>query len=182
MSGGQSEIEASKNLNEINKINDTNFLITFSYGRGLQASALKAFGKNQNNQRSLKYERIYYENKLDQSKNLVIKKGKFNLKKPIRVRVVTTNIKNLSNYKREPKVKLSLRYLSRFSNFVLIVINNKKKDKIEGENVILRYYGIGAQIIKDLKIKNMILVTRTRKKIIGLEGFGLKIKKQEILR
>ena len=41
LSGGQSEIEASKNLNEINKINDTNFLITFSYGRGLQASALK---------------------------------------------------------------------------------------------------------------------------------------------
>ena len=47
LSGGQSEIEASRNLNEINKINDTNFLITFSYGRGLQASALKEFGKSQ---------------------------------------------------------------------------------------------------------------------------------------
>jgi len=49
LSGGQSEIESSKNLNEINKINDSNFLITFSYGRGLQASALKEFGKDQNN-------------------------------------------------------------------------------------------------------------------------------------
>ena len=49
LSGGQSEIEASKNLNEINKINDTTFLITFSYGRGLQGSALKEFGKDQNN-------------------------------------------------------------------------------------------------------------------------------------
>jgi fructose-bisphosphate aldolase class I len=49
LSGGQSEIDASENLNEINKINDTNFLITFSYGRGLQASALKAFGKDQKN-------------------------------------------------------------------------------------------------------------------------------------
>ena len=49
LSGGQSEIEASRNLNAINKINDTSFLITFSYGRGLQASALKEFGKNQNN-------------------------------------------------------------------------------------------------------------------------------------
>ena len=48
LSGGQSEIESSKNLNEINKINDSNFLITFSYGRGLQATALKEFGKNQN--------------------------------------------------------------------------------------------------------------------------------------
>ena len=53
LSGGQSEIEASKNLNEINKINDTNFLITFSYGRGLQASALKAFGMDQNNQNNI---------------------------------------------------------------------------------------------------------------------------------
>ena len=53
LSGGQSEIEASKNLNAINKINDTNFLITFSYGRGLQASALKAFGKDQNNQNNI---------------------------------------------------------------------------------------------------------------------------------
>ncbi|MDC3127469.1 fructose-bisphosphate aldolase class I, partial [Candidatus Pelagibacter bacterium] len=53
LSGGQSEIEASKNLNEINKINDTNFLITFSYGRGLQASALKAFGKDQSNQNDI---------------------------------------------------------------------------------------------------------------------------------
>ena len=49
LSGGQSEIESSKNLNEINKINDSNFLITFSFGRGLQASALKEFGKKQDN-------------------------------------------------------------------------------------------------------------------------------------
>ena len=49
LSGGQSEIESSRNLNEINKLNDTNFLITFSYGRGLQSSALKEFGKNQSN-------------------------------------------------------------------------------------------------------------------------------------
>jgi len=49
LSGGQSEIESTKNLNLINKINDTKFLITFSYGRGLQASALKEFGKDQEN-------------------------------------------------------------------------------------------------------------------------------------
>ena len=49
LSGGQSEIESTKNLNEINKINDSNFLITFSFGRGLQASALREFGKNQDN-------------------------------------------------------------------------------------------------------------------------------------
>ena len=53
LSGGQSEIESSKNLNEINRINDSDFLITFSYGRGLQASALKEFGKNQDNSENI---------------------------------------------------------------------------------------------------------------------------------
>ena len=47
LSGGQTEIEATQNLNEINKINDTNFALTFSYGRALQQSALKHWGKNQ---------------------------------------------------------------------------------------------------------------------------------------
>ena len=48
LSGGQSEQEASKNLDAINKINDTNFLITFSYGRALQQSALKTWSKEMN--------------------------------------------------------------------------------------------------------------------------------------
>ena len=46
LSGGQTEIEATQNLNEINKINDTNFMMSFSYGRALQQSALKNWGKN----------------------------------------------------------------------------------------------------------------------------------------
>jgi len=46
LSGGQTEIEATQNLNEINKIKDTNFIMSFSYGRALQQSALKNWAKN----------------------------------------------------------------------------------------------------------------------------------------
>ena len=46
LSGGQTEVEATQNLNEINKINNTNFLMSFSYGRALQQSALKNWAKN----------------------------------------------------------------------------------------------------------------------------------------
>tara|TARA_Y100001958_G_C21240607_1_gene568178 strand:+ start:2543 stop:3553 length:1011 start_codon:yes stop_codon:yes gene_type:complete len=46
LSGGQSEVEATKNLNSINLINDTNFIMTYSYGRALQQSALKFWSKN----------------------------------------------------------------------------------------------------------------------------------------
>ena len=46
LSGGQSEIEATENLNQINRINDTNFILSYSYGRALQQSALKFWSKN----------------------------------------------------------------------------------------------------------------------------------------
>tara|TARA_B100000963_G_scaffold257535_1_gene225974 strand:- start:3010 stop:4017 length:1008 start_codon:yes stop_codon:yes gene_type:complete len=46
LSGGQSEIEATENLNLINKNNKTDFIMSFSYGRALQQSALKFWSKN----------------------------------------------------------------------------------------------------------------------------------------
>ena len=46
LSGGQTEIEATENLNLINKKNDTNFIMSYSYGRALQQSALKFWSKN----------------------------------------------------------------------------------------------------------------------------------------
>ena len=38
------------------------------------------------------------------------------------------------------------------------------------------------KIIKSLQIKNMILVTRSKKKVVGLDGYGIKITKQEIIK
>ena len=46
LSGGQLEIEATENLNLINKNNNTNFIMSYSYGRALQQSALKFWSKN----------------------------------------------------------------------------------------------------------------------------------------
>jgi len=49
LSGGQSEIEATENLHLINKHNKTNFIMSYSYGRALQQSALKFWSKNTQN-------------------------------------------------------------------------------------------------------------------------------------
>ncbi len=46
LSGGQTEKEAVENLNEINILNKSSFIITYSYGRALQQSALKFWSKN----------------------------------------------------------------------------------------------------------------------------------------
>ena len=142
----------------------------------------KLFSRNFIFNKQNKLELIVYKNKLNYSENFVIKKGKFTSNSSVRVRVVSIYLKNSKLILKNSNIVKSLKYLSKFSNFILIIINNDKKVKSEKENVTLRYYGIGAQIIKELKVKNMILVTRKRKKIIGLEGFGLKIKKQEIIK
>ena len=46
LSGGQNEIEATENLDLINKENKSNFIMSYSYGRALQQSALKHWSKN----------------------------------------------------------------------------------------------------------------------------------------
>ena len=48
LSGGQTEIQATENLNQINLMNKSNFIFTYSYGRALQQSALKHWSKNIN--------------------------------------------------------------------------------------------------------------------------------------
>ena len=119
-----------------------------------------------------------YINKLENNNNFVITKGKFNFNNSIFVRVLSTQIKK--NVLKNRKILKSLKLLNKYKNFLLLIIN--KKDNSDSNVNTLRYYGIGAQIIKDLKVKNMILISRRKKKIIGLEGFGLKIKKQIIIK
>ncbi len=52
LSGGQSEVEATQNLNLINKNNKTKFIMTYSYGRALQQSALRIWSKNTEDRQS----------------------------------------------------------------------------------------------------------------------------------
>ena len=49
LSGGQTEVEATNNLNQINVKNDSSFIMTYSYGRALQQGALKFWSKDINN-------------------------------------------------------------------------------------------------------------------------------------
>ena len=122
-----------------------------------------------------------YKNKLEKNINYAITKGKFNFTKSIPVRVLSNKVKS-KNIINNKNIKKSLIAMSKYKNFLLLVINNKNNISKENSIYTLRYYGIGAQIIKDLNIKSMILISRSKKKIIGLDGFGLKIKKQIIIK
>ncbi len=145
-----------------------------------------------------KYKIKIYENLLDGSEHFALIKG--SLKKSIipRVRVISSNV--VYNYLISQKLPKSfnktINYFRKYNNCVLIFIkdtnlksvtqtlkNFKDKDfkKVKGKDNLIRNYGIGAQIIKDLKINKMILITKTPKKVVGLEGFNIKITKQELI-
>ena len=142
----------------------------------------KIFSKNLNTKRNFYHQLSIYKNKLNESESFVISKGNFKKNESVPIRVLSKKISK-NNLFKNIEIKRNLKLLSKYKNFMLVVINNEatKKKQSEKENT-LRYYGMGAQIIKDFKIRNMILISRTKKKIIGLEGFGLKIKKQIIIK
>ena len=149
----------------------------FKYEKLVYKTTLKSLSISKINKLNLHV----YKNKLEKNYNFAITKGKFNQKKSIPVRVLSSKIngKNISN---NNKIKKSLAFMSKYKNFLLLIINNRNNMYKENSINTLRYYGIGAQIIKDLNIRNMILVSRSKKKIIGLDGFDLKIKKQIIIK
>ena len=147
--------------------------------------------------KSQKYKIRIYENLLDGSEHFALIKG--NIKKSItpRVRVISSNVVQnyLINQELPNSFNKTLNYFKKFNNCVLVFIKDtnlksvsqtlkdyKNKDFYKkGKDKLIRNYGIGAQIIKDLKIKNMILISKSPKKVIGLDGYGIKITKQEII-
>ncbi len=145
-----------------------------------------------------KYQIKVFENQLDGSEHFALIKGKISPSKNTRVRVISSNL--VESYllgKRLPNsFNNTLDYFKDYNNCVLVFIRDSnlksvsstlrdfksdKKNKM-GTDKLIRNYGIGAQIIKALRVKNMILVTRSPKKVIGLEGFGIRITKQEIIK
>ena len=144
-----------------------------------------------------KYKIRIYENLLDGSEHFALVKGSTKKNITPRVRVISSNVVQnyLINQQLPNSFNKTLNYFRNFTNCVLVFIKDtnlksvsqtlkdyKNKDFYKkGNDKLIRNYGIGAQIIKDLKIKNMILITKSPKKVIGLEGYDIKIVKQEII-
>ena len=144
-----------------------------------------------------KYRIKIYENLLDGSEHFALIKG--NIKRNIipRVRVISSNVVHnyLINQKIPNSFNKTLNYFKKFSNCVLVFIKDTNLKSVsqtlkdyknknfykQGNDKLIRNYGIGAQIIKDLKIKKMILITKSPKKVIGLDGYDIKITKQELI-
>ena len=139
-----------------------------------------------------------YENLLDGSENFALIKGDIKKNKNPRVRVISSNV--VKNYLMGETLPNSfnqtIEHFKNHKDCVLIFIKDSNLKSVSetlkdyksktfyknDQDKLIRNYGIGAQIIKSLNIKNMILVTRSKKRVIGLDGYGIKIIKQEIIK
>jgi len=139
-----------------------------------------------------------YENLLDGSENFALIKGKIKRNKNTRVRVISSNI--VKNYLMGEKLPNSfnetIEHFKKYKDCALVFIRDSNLKSVSetlrsyksskfyknGQDKLIRNYGIGAQIIKALGIKKMILVTRSKKKVVGLHGYGIKITQQEIIK
>ena len=145
---------------------------------------------------------IAYENDVDDHQHLALIKGKVNTNNPVLVRVhsecLTGDVLGSKRCDCGPQLHAAMRMVDKEGIGVIVymhqegrgigLINKLKayalqdsgKDTVEANEALgfksdLRDYGIGAQILVDLGVRKIRLMTNNPKKIIGLEGYGLEV-------
>lgn len=128
---------------------------------------------------------ITFKSEVDDIEHIALVKGKISAKSPTLVRMHHLNILNDclddAENKKSGLLKKAMKEIEKNGSGVVVIIRQPHEsisDLFNGENTKtkeLRNYGTGAQILTDLGIKNMRLLSSTQKAVIGLEGYGLKI-------
>jgi 3,4-dihydroxy 2-butanone 4-phosphate synthase/GTP cyclohydrolase II len=132
---------------------------------------------------------MIYASTLNDAEHIVLMKGDVTGKEPVLVRMHALNVLNdlLSGGLEGSDLHQSMTMIDKAGQGILVIIRESdqaslsqsllqlenKTDKNQG--VILRDYGIGAQILRDIGVKKMILLTNKPKAIAGLEGYDLEI-------
>jgi 3,4-dihydroxy 2-butanone 4-phosphate synthase/GTP cyclohydrolase II len=133
---------------------------------------------------------IVYKSLIDEVEHLALIKGVITSKDKTMVRVHSFNpivdlLEDLNVDGQNNLIYKAMKKIDNNNSGIVIIINDSYKDfiskklkvdEIETKDKInLRQYGVGAQILSDLGVKNMTLLSNSKKKAIGLKGFNLSI-------
>ena len=127
-----------------------------------------------------KFKMFIYKNTIDNTEHIALMKGKVIKGKDILVRMHSLNIfSDLLNAKNDD-LKKAIDIISKNDNGIIVIVRNPKKELLikkekPSEKKILKEYGIGAQILIDLGVNKIKLLTSSSKNIVGIDGFGLEI-------
>ena len=131
-----------------------------------------------------------YASKIGYSEHIALVKGDITTDEPLLVRVhqssfLADGLGDLNAVQKPGELEATIRMISDHGRGVIVIIRDVSPtglshavamrsgaapQKWTGE---LRHYGIGAQILQDLGVKNMILVSNQRRTIVGLDGYGI---------
>jgi 3,4-dihydroxy 2-butanone 4-phosphate synthase/GTP cyclohydrolase II len=133
---------------------------------------------------------VVYINKVTMAQHVALVKGDPAAPGPITVRMHAVNLFTDTLGQRSGgrggEIEASMRYIAEQGRGVIVLIREpltvvlaeqrrRAGEPIPPAGVELRDYGVGAQILIDLGVKEMTLLTNSKKSIVGIEGFGLKV-------
>jgi 3,4-dihydroxy 2-butanone 4-phosphate synthase/GTP cyclohydrolase II len=144
-----------------------------------------------------RFKMFIYQNRVAHAEHVALVKGDVGAGGPVPVRMHALNVLDdvLGDASTGKARDLydAMRMVEREGRGVVVVIrephptslSDRVRAKIDGSTAPgteLRDYGVGAQILLDLGVREMILLTNARRTIIGLEGYGLKVVERRPIR
>lgn len=132
---------------------------------------------------------IRYRSQVDRREHVALVKGTLDSAKPTLVRMHTSCLMGdaigFAGCDCGRLWRKSLERVGEEGTGVLVYLNrtsaarlgctHKMKEEVPGTEVRLREFGVGAQILRDLGLRELRLLTNSPKKIIGVQGYGLSV-------
>ncbi len=135
---------------------------------------------------------VVYANTVEYAEHLVLVKGDVSAPGPVPVRMHAVDLLDDIVGSGAAALHAAMRMIAEAGRGAVVLLREHRPTKLSDHvrllaesqrpGTELRDYGIGAQILLDLGVRDMVLLSNTQRTIVGLEGYGLNIVEQRPIR
>ncbi|ABQ31318.1 3,4-dihydroxy-2-butanone-4-phosphate synthase [Acidiphilium cryptum] len=132
---------------------------------------------------------VVFENTIDQVEHVALIKGDIAADEPVLVRMhAISTIDDILGGDHIRDLRRAMAQIAQSGRGVVVLIREARPDAVSSRlrqivggartGAVLRDYGVGAQILADLGVRDMVLLSNHKRAVVGLEGYGLNIVEQ----